>query len=172
MSSHELAIVGFVIGIIGVGLTSWLHFRVSRIEKKRRNEQKKHFKKLIYDNLIRVQEIYKSVTIMSSLEYHNDEEIEEKTQELQSFFKRTEDEILNLVRDTKFYASMLSVVDNPSEEMPDVDKVIQKIKWLINDFYHLNKSVDRNKRRWIGLTQELQNNYDLIQNSSKILNIS
>ena len=83
--------------------------------------------------MIRVQEIYKSVTIMSSLEYHNDEEIEEKTQELQSFFKRTEDEILNLVRDTKFYASMLSVVDNPSEEMPDVDKVIQKIKWLIKN---------------------------------------
>jgi len=162
------SIIGFVLGALAIWITVSIYYKVQNIEKQRRNDQKDHFKKLIITNLNEVLRLYNIITILSSRKTYSDEELDEKTRELDQFFSKNKEVILNLIRDTKFYASMLSVVDTPTIEM---DKVVDKIKWLTEEYYILEHSVERNKRHWIGLEQELQNNKDFIEKTVSSLNM-
>ena len=158
--NHELAIIGISVSIIGVIITLLLYRKVKNIEDSRRNEQKTHFKKLIISNIEEVLDIYQSASVLSHRQTFTDQETHEKTIALHNFFKKNKENILRLVRDTKFYASMLSVVDTPSIDM---DEVIEKIKWLHEDFYILDYPIKRNERLWIGKEQELRDNRDFIE---------
>jgi len=162
MSEFEMAIaiVSMVLGVLSVGLTGWLHKRVSSIENKRREDQKKHFQKLVKNNITEAVSIYKSVTTIAHRLDLNDEEIESKTNQLQRFFSKKHEEIQRLVRDTKFYASMLDLIDSPTINM---NEVVKKIAWLTSDFYILDDTVERNKRHWINHEEELKDNRQFIE---------
>src|SRR6185437_3302936 len=163
-----LAIIGTIAGLIGIIISIIIWRKVTSIEENRRNEQKKHFKKLVIDNIKEVLRLYDIITITSSRERHSEEDIIETTKELDKFFNKNKELILNLIRDTKFYASMLSVIDTPIIE--DMDQVVNKIKWLTDEYYIVEHSIERNKRHWIGLGQELQNNKGFIERTLTSLN--
>ena len=157
-----LGILGVLFGITGVIVTVKLYYKVKNIEVTRRTEQKQHFTKLIKNNLEDALGIYESVTIISSRELFTSEELDTKTEGLQNLFKKKDEEIQTLARDTKFYVSMLSVIDTPTVDM---NEVVEKIKWLTKTFYILDYPLERNKRHWVDLTQELQSNQDYIRSA-------
>lgn len=157
---HELAYIGIGVSIFGVILSYLIFRRVNKIESKRRTDQKSHFKKLVIDNIEEVFQIYQSASTLSHRTKLTEGELEEITKELHQFFKKNNENILRLIRDTKFYASMLSVIDSPSVDM---NEVIEKIRWLTNSFYILDYPVERNMNRWCTQEQELQNNKDFIE---------
>lgn len=171
MDSNELnlllGILGLVAGIVSVLVTVRLYYKVKNIESKRRTEQKEHFKKLVINNVEDALTIYNSVTILAHREKFTPEETDDKTIGLQNLFSKKHEEIQNLVRDTKFYASMLSVIDTPSIDMKEV---IEKIAWLTKDFYILENSIERNKNHWVSLETELRENKDFIETSLSSLN--
>lgn len=160
-------IIGVFLGIAAIWITLNIYFNMKNIEDTRRKDQKTHFKKLIVNNINEVLRLYNIITTLSSRTTYSPEEIDEKTTELDQFFRKNKELILNLIRDTKFYGSMLSVVDSPTINM---DEVVAKIKWLTDEYYILEYSIERNKRRWIGLDQELQNNKDFIEQALSSLN--
>lgn len=168
-TSLLFGILGLVAGAIGVIVTVKLYYKVKNIEKKRRDDQKTHFKELVANNIEEVLHIYQSVIILAHRKSFTPEETEDKTIELQDLFVKKQTEIENLARDTKFYASMLSVIDTPSVNMKEI---VEKITWLINDFYILKHSVKKNNLHWIAKEQELRNNSDFIASSLTDLNSS
>lgn len=153
-------IIGAFLGAVAIWITVQVFFKVQEIDNTRRNDQKKHFKKLIVNNINDVLRLYDTITILSSRKTHTPEELDERTKELDIFFHKNKELILNLIRDTKFYASMLGVIDSPEIDM---DSLVNRIRWLIDEYYIIEQSIERNKRRWIGLEQELQNNKDFIE---------
>ena len=161
------SIIGAMLGVVAIIITILIYKKVQNIENNRRSEQKQHFKKLIINNLEEVLNLYKSVIVLSSRGSYAPEEIDEKTQQLYNFFKKNQENILSLIRDTKFYASMLSVVDTPTNDM---DNVLEKIRWLTGEFYIMEYSIERNKRHWVSKEQELQNNKDFIEKTLSSLN--
>ena len=160
-------ILGLVAGVISIVVTVSLYYKIKNIETKRHDDQKTHFKELLANNIEEVFQIYKDVIILSHRKSFTPEETEDKTIKLQYFFIKRQVEIENLARDTKFYASMLSVIDPPSVNMK---VVVEKITWFIDDFYIVKHSVKRNKRHWITKEQELQNNSDFIESFLTDLN--
>ncbi len=161
---HEIGllfgVLGLVAGTIGVFVTLALYKKIEKIESERRDDQKTHFKKLVINNVEEALQLYKSTSILSHRTTFTEVEIDEKTRDLNQFFKKNNENILRLIRDTNFYASMLSVVDSPSTNMTEL---IEKIQWLTEEFYILDYSVERNKNRWITKERDLQDNKDFIE---------
>jgi len=160
--TDELSWIGLGIGILGIFFSYIIYRKVSNVEETRREEQKQHFKTLVTENVNDAFLIYDSVSILAHRESLTEEEHDEKTIELQQLLNKKQSEIQTLVRDTKFYASMLSVVDTPSVDMKEI---IEKISWLTDEFYILDHTMDRNKRHWPKLTKQLLNNKQFIMDS-------
>ena len=161
-----LVIIGLQIGFISI-VAFILYFKIENINKNKNDDQKTRFVKLFTNDIEEVLQIYKSVMILAHRKSFTTEETKEKTIELQDFFVKKQTEIENLARDIKFYASILSILDIPPLH---TKIVIEKITWLINDFYILKYSVERNKRHWITKDQELRNNNDIIEGFLMCLN--
>lgn len=160
-------IIGAILSAVAIWITILIYKKVENVENQRRSDQKVHFKKLIVNNVNEILRLYNIITTLSSRTTYTPEEIDEKTRELDQFFRKNKELIFNLIRDTKFYGSMLSVVDAPTVNM---DEIVAKIKWLTDEYYILEYSAERNKRNWIGLGQELQNNRDFIERALSSLN--
>ena len=163
------SILGAILGGIAIWITIKIYRKVKKIEDTRRKDQRIHFKTLIQNNVEEIAKIYQSITILSHRESFSPEELEIKTKELQNFFKKNQEYIMGLIRDTKFYTSMLSVVDTPTIDM---NQVIDKLKWLTEEFYILDYPIERAKLHWVGKEKDLQDNKDFIDGTLSSLNKS
>ncbi len=157
MSSHELAIISILVGIIGITFSALVVLWVRRLDSNQRTRDQKSYEisttshvKILVDNIVRIVELSGGDD-----DFPNPQELENRTHELRKYVKKNNERISKVAQDAEFALALwLDVSENKKKETVEI---ISLTRWLLDKYLPQDdESMETQQRRWQTKFTELE----------------
>lgn len=157
--------LGIVSIVIAIGMSAFIIIR----DQKRRKNEELFFANEIKDDLRIIMQYFISISSKSeNLQSHENEE-NEIVLNLDDFYTRNHQEMVDVLHVTKLYLPQWRTLDQDKKIL--VKQILDKFSWLLYEYYPLHMPDSIKKTRWQNKQQELiQTRTFVADNIPSILN--